>query len=148
MGKGAWWSSSRPSALGLEVSILSFCSTLGNVKPSPVFPTHSFAAALLNWTSLRYRQEEEKKNTSSVRTYKIFLWGLSLVWADRFGYILGISFHSTLNFIKPQIIKLEGSRVRKTNIIWFYLARNRVHNSENSQSSHFLFYLKFILTTY
>lgn len=71
------------------------------------------AAALLDWAPLRCWQEEEGKNTSTITTYKTFRWGWSLAWADRFGYILGICFHSTLNFIKIQIMKLDDIELGK-----------------------------------
>lgn len=41
-------------------------------------------------------------------------------------------------------MKLKWWRFRKTSTVWFYLARNLAHNSENSQFSHVLFHLKFL----
>ena len=105
------------------------------------------AAALPDSAPLRCWQEEEKKHFH-YKSLQNLLLRLNPAWANIFGYTLGICFHSTLNFIKIQIMKLDDVELGKQMLYDFYFARNLVQSSENSPSRHVLFHLKNFLTKF
>lgn len=131
-----------PFVLEFRACFLLPCSTFGNVELSLVFPAHSVSSCSTRLSSSEMLTGRREKNASTTRAYKTFRWGLSVAWANIFGYTLGICFHSTPNFIKIQIMKLDDVELGKQILYDFYFARNLVHNSENSQSGCVLFHLK------
>lgn len=140
-GQRPWWSPLGPFALGRGVCSLSSCGICGNVE-ARLASAHCVSSGSARLSPSEIQTGRREKTFPLQELTKPSAEGLRLTWADTFdtfGDTVGICFHSTLNFIKIQIMKSDEVELRKQIPCEFYFGRNLVFNSENSQSKMLCF---------